>query len=240
MAGPCGESRPSHGGMSRGLFITGTDTGVGKTCVAAALLRMLAARRLRAVGMKPVAAGFAAGTARNADVDTLVAAGNVVTPASDVNPFWFAPAIAPHLASVAAGVTIDLEIIAAAHRRLAAAADVVIVEGAGGALVPLSERHDMLDIPVRLGLPVLMVVGIRLGCLNHALLTAQAINARGLRLAGWVANRIERGMTAADGNVAALVVRLEAPLVADIPWRIAESEPPPLPENALRTLDLIV
>ena len=225
--------------MSRGIFVTGTDTGVGKTCVATALLRMLAARRLRAVGMKPVAAGFAAGTARNADVDSLIAAGSVAARPSDVNPYWFAPAIAPHLAAAAAGVAIDLEGIAAAYARLAAAADVVVVEGAGGALVPLSERHDMLDIPARLGLPVLLVVGIRLGCLNHALLTALAIQARGLRLAGWIANRIDRAMPAADSNVAALVVRLEAPLVADMPWHPVERGQPSLPQNALRTLDLI-
>jgi dethiobiotin synthetase len=156
-----------------------------------------------------------------------------------VNPYWFAPPIAPHLAAAAAGVAIDLDAIAAAHTRLAAAADVVVVEGAGGALVPLSERHDMLDIPARLGLPVLLVVGIRLGCLNHALLSALAINARGLRLAGWVANRIDPSMSAADSNVAALVVRLKAPLIADIRWHAGENGPPSLPENALRTLDLI-
>jgi dethiobiotin synthetase len=225
--------------MSRGIFITGTDTSVGKTTVATALLRTLAAQRVRAIGMKPVAAGFAAGTARNADVDALIAAASVASASSDVNPYSFAPAIAPHLAAGAAGVAIDVETIAAAYARLAASADVVIVEGAGGALVPLSERADMLDIPARLALPVLLVVGIRLGCLNHAQLTALAIESRGLSLAGWIANRIDRAMSAADDNVAALVARLRAPLVADIRWSGDAHGSLLLPESALRTLDLL-
>jgi dethiobiotin synthetase len=204
--------------MARGIFVTGTDTGVGKTFVVEALLRALAASGLRAVGMKPVSAGMAAGEQVNADVQALAAAGNVDAPLGDRNPFAFAPAIAPHLAAVEAGRTIDLDAIAAAHARLARAADVIVVEGAGGVLVPIDARHDMLDIARRLGLPVLLVVGVRLGCINHALLSAAAVDARGLRLAGWVANRIDPGMPAAAPNVAALAARLRAPLVADLPW----------------------
>ena len=132
----------------------------------------------------------------HADVRALIAAGNVAAPLADVNPFAFALPIAPELAARAAGATIDLDRIAAAYSRLAATADAIVVEGAGGALVPLGRSPDMLDIPVRLALPVLLVVGIRLGCLNHALLSALAISARGLRLAGWVANRIDAEMTA--------------------------------------------
>jgi dethiobiotin synthetase len=204
--------------MARGLFVTGTDTAVGKTVVAAALLRALVAAGRRAAAMKPVAAGIDTAAGVNADVAALVAVANVVAPAADVNPYAFAPAIAPHIAAERAGVAIELERIAAAYGRLAALADVVVVEGAGGALVPLSARADVLDVPARLGLPVLLVVGVRLGCLNHALLSALAISARGLALAGWVANRIDPAMAEADANVAALTARLPAPRVADLRW----------------------
>ncbi len=223
---------------SIGLFVTGTDTGVGKTRVAAALLRALAANGRRAVGMKPVAAGVAQGATRNADVAALLAAGNVPAELEDVNPHSFVPAIAPHLAAAEAGSAIDLETIAAAYARLAARADRVVVEGAGGPLVPLSARFDMLDIPARLHLPVLLVVGIRLGCLNHALLAALAINARGLELAGWVANRIDPAMRAADENVAALAERLAAPLVAELPWQPGGDTVVTLPQSAIRMLAL--
>ena len=190
---------------ARGIFVTGTDTGVGKTRVAAALLRALVAAGARAVGMKPVAAGVEPGAAVNADVAALVAAGNVAAALSDVNPFAFAPAIAPHVAARAAGRAIDL----GRHRR-----------GVRPARAPRRLRRrrgrrrarwcrsassdDMLDIAVRLRLPVLLVVGVRLGCLNHALLSAVAIRARGLELAGWVANRIDPAMPAAAESVAAL------------------------------------
>jgi dethiobiotin synthetase len=204
--------------MTRGLFITGTDTGVGKTIVAATLLRALAAAGHRAVGMKPVASGLAENEPVHADVRALVAAGNVTAPYADVNTYSFAPPIAPHLAARAAGVAIDLDRIAAAYARLATTADAIVVEGAGGALVPLGRCIDMLDIPARLGLPVLLVVGIRQGCLNHALLSALAISARGLSLAGWVANRIDPAMSEADANVSALADRLPAPLLADFAW----------------------
>jgi len=207
--------------MTRGLFVTGTDTGVGKTVVAAWLLRALRETR-RAAGMKPVAAGVATGESVNADVRALVEAGNVDAPLADVNPFSFAPAIAPELAARLVGTTIDIEVIAAAYSRLAAHADAVVVEGAGGALVPLTRRTDMLDIPRKLGIPVLLVVGIRLGCLNHALLSALAINTRGLVLSGWVANRIDPAMEESDANVAVLAERLPAPLVADLQWNAVD------------------
>ncbi|MEP7276830.1 MAG: dethiobiotin synthase, partial [Betaproteobacteria bacterium] len=196
------------------VFITGTDTGVGKTRVAQALLRAHVAAGRRAVGMKPVAAGIGPGESVNADVAALARAGNVDAPLADRNPYAFAPAVAPHLAAAATGVAIDLATIAAAYARLAARADVVIVEGAGGALVPLDARHDMLDIALCLRLPVLLVVGLRVGCLNHAFLSERAIRARGLVLAGWVANAIGPGMVLQDENVAALSRRLAAPCFA--------------------------
>jgi len=224
--------------MTQGIFVTGTDTGVGKTLVATAILRALVASGVRAVGMKPVAAGIAPGAAVSADVEALVAAGNVDASLSDVNPYSFAPAIAPHLAAAKAGVAIDLDLIAASYGRLLTCADIVVVEGAGGVLVPLSGCADMLDIPARLRVPVVLVVGMRLGCLNHALLSASAINARGLRLAGWIANRIDPAMDPIDANVATLAPRLPAPLAADIAWRADGAPPLRLDRASLRALDL--
>jgi dethiobiotin synthetase len=172
----------------------------------------------------------------NADVSALVAAGNVRAPLADVNPVSLARAIAPELAARAAGTVIDIERIVGAYARLAAGADAIVVEGAGGVLVPLARGVDMLDIPARLGLPVLLVVGIRLGCLNHALLSALALNARGVRLAGWVANRIDPDMQEGDANVAALGERLPAPLVADFAWRGRDAAPPEFDRAALSLL----
>lgn len=224
--------------MSRGLFVAGTDTGVGKTLVATALLRSLAAAGTRALGMKPVAAGVAPGASGSGDVFALVAASGVEAPADDVNCYAFAPAIAPHVAAERAGVAIDLEAIAAAYGRLAARADVVVVEGVGGVLVPLGPRLDMLDVAARLRLPVLLVVGIRLGCLNHALLSALAIAARGVALAGWIANRIDPAMEAQDASVAALARRLPAPLIADLPFVSPGGSAPTLSRDSLRALGL--
>ena len=203
---------------TRGLFITGTDTGVGKTVVACALLRNWAAQGRRAVGMKPVAAGIAAGATCNDDVTALATAGNVEAALSLRNPFAFAPAIAPHLAAAEAGVPIDLARIRTAYEALAARADRIAVEGAGGVFVPLDARRDMLDIAVALSLPVVLVVALRLGCLNHALLSAHAIRCRGVAFAGWVANRVGPMLLRADANVAALDERLPAPRIATIAW----------------------
>ncbi len=204
--------------MTRGVFITGTDTGVGKTVFACALLRAYVARGWRAIGMKPIAAGVAPGAECNADVAALAAAGNVDAPLALRNPFAFAPAIAPHLAAAEAGIAIDLERIGEAYERLAARADRIVVEGAGGVYVPLDARRDMLDVARALSLPVVLVVGVRLGCLNHALLSATAIRTRGLTLAGWVANLVEPAMARIDANLAALDERLPAPRIAIVDW----------------------
>jgi dethiobiotin synthetase len=212
-----------------GLFVTGTDTGVGKTVACVALLRGLAASGRRAVGMKPVSAGIDAGATMNADVAALAAAGNVDAPLADRNPYSYAPAIAPHVAAARAGTPIDLEHIAAAYARLAARADAIVVEGAGGPLVPIGARQDMLDVAKRLRLPVVLVVGVRLGCLNHALAAELAIRSRGLALAGWIASRVDPAMAAADDSVIALAARMPAPLVADLAW----GDPRPLPIDAL-------
>jgi dethiobiotin synthetase len=205
---------------ARGYFVTGTDTGVGKTLVACALLHALAAQGLRVTGMKPVAAGADRSGAHlvNDDVLALKAAGNVEVPIEALNPYCFEPAIAPHIAAKLAGREIELQRLADAHAALAALADCVIVEGAGGFAVPLGVDCDMSDLAALLAHPVIMVVGMRLGCLNHALLTAAAIRSKGLRLAGWVANQIDPHMPRPDENVDALIERLPAPLVARIPY----------------------
>jgi dethiobiotin synthetase len=204
--------------MTRGVFITGTDTGVGKTVFACALLRAYAAHGWRAVGMKPIAAGIAPGAACNADVAALDAASNVDAPLALRNPFGFAPAIAPHLAAAEAGVAIDLSRIREAYELLVKRADRVVVEGAGGVYVPLDGRRDMLDVARALSVPVVLVVGMRLGCLSHALLSAHAIRARGLALAGWVANVVDPAMLHLGANLAALDDRLPAPRIAIMDW----------------------
>lgn len=203
-----------------GFFVTGTDTGVGKTLFTCALLRAYAAAGHRAVGMKPVAAGAtrAGGVLVNEDVAAMTTASNVAAPADLVNPYCFEPPIAPHIAAERAGVSIDIERIAAACSALAALADRVVVEGAGGLRVPLGPDTDTADLARRLALPVVLVVGVRLGCLNHALLTAASLEDAGLSLAGWVANRVDPDMLYADENVEALRARLPAPLVASIPY----------------------
>ena len=215
---------PSRRGepTNHGFFVTGTDTAVGKTLVACSLLRAFAARGMTAAGMKPVATGLTPGA--TGDVERLVAAANVDAPNDEVNPYGFAPPIAPHIAAHQAGVRIELDRIERAFRALAARAQVVVVEGIGGFNVPLGPGIDTTQLAARLALPVVLVVGMRLGCLNHALLTAEAIVARGLKLAGWVANHIDPQMAAADENAQALKQRISAPLLARISFA-AEPDP---------------
>ena len=165
--------------MKQAYFITGTDTGVGKTRIACALLHAFAAQGKRVVGMKPVAAGCDADGAYQ-DVQLLTAASNVQADTSLINPYRFTPAIAPHIAAAQAGVEIQLDVIGNAFHALQQQAEVVIVEGAGGIAVPLNTQQDMADLALALKLPVILVVGMRLGCLNHALLSAQAIAHKGL------------------------------------------------------------
>ena len=210
----------------RGIFVTGTDTGVGKTRVATALLRAFARRGLRAVGMKPVAAGCERidGALVSEDVAALAAASNVNLPVDLINPYRFQPAIAPHLAAELAGERISLAQIRHAYVALAAGADRVVVEGAGGFLVPLNEREDFGDLARILELPVLLVVGMRLGCLNHALLTAEAVQRRGLQFTGWVANRLDAQMSAFEQNVQTLRERLGAPLLGTFSFGVEDAE----------------
>ena len=200
-------------------FVTGTDTGVGKTLVSAALLHALARRHERVVGMKPVAAGVIAhgdGWASE-DAIALRAASTIAAPHELDNPVLLPAPLSPHIAAERAGVRIDIAELVRRYRLLAQRADAVVVEGAGGFHVPLSDTETGADLAQLLALPVVLVVGLRLGCLSHAALTAEAILARGLMLAGWVANRIDPAMQAQDENIAWLQRRLAAPLLADIP-----------------------
>ena len=206
--------------MNSAFFVTGTDTGVGKTLVSCALLHAFAGRGFSVVGMKPVAAGCEETPAglRCEDVARLRAAANVSAPAQWVNPYALAPAIAPHIAAAQAGVEINLDTIAQAFRQLREMANVVVVEGVGGFMVPFNEREDAADLAQRLELSVILVVGLRLGCLSHALLSAEAVKRRGLVLAGWVANQVEPDMPFLQDNVAALQQRLQAPLLGTVPY----------------------
>ena len=205
-------------------FVTGTDTGVGKSLVAAALLHRLHERHARVVGMKPVAAGAGRlpdGRWSNDDVRALQAASTWAAPASLVNPYLLRTAASPHIAARHEGVTIDIDRIAQACAALRAQADAVVVEGAGGFRVPLTDRLDGGDLAIALDLPIILVVGLRLGCLSHALLAAESVAARGLRLAGWVANRIDPQMAEQDANLALLAARLPAPCLGDLPFQAA-------------------
>ena len=211
-------------------FVAGTDTEIGKTFVACALLHALRDQGLSAIGMKPVAAGTDE-NGRNDDVEALIAASGVEAPRELVNPYLFAPAIAPHIAALEENRSIDIERIAQSFAALRPLADAIVVEGVGGFCVPLGPQLDAADLAQRLALPVILVVGMRLGCINHALLTQQAIAARGLTLAGWVANRIDPNMARFDENLASLEARLAAPLLGVIP-------PNSSPEIAARGLML--
>lgn len=201
-------------------FITGTDTGVGKTLIAAALIRLLARTGRRVVGMKPVASGCrqTGDGLRNDDAELLMAQASVSVPYAGVNPYAFEPAIAPHLAAREAGIRIELETILDTYETLAGMADSVIVEGVGGWRVPLGRVITTEHMARTLNLPVVLVVGLRLGCLNHALLTIEAINQAGLPLAGWVANYTGAGIDHGDDMVTTLTERTDAPLIGVIPY----------------------
>lgn len=200
-------------------FVTGTDTGIGKTLISSALLHALVQAGLRAAGMKPVAAGteLRDGLMHNDDVDRLAGASNVSLPPELAVPYLLREPVAPHRAAALEGVRIDGSHILACHARIAELVDAVVVEGVGGFRVPLSDRFDTADLAQQLGLPVVMVVGLRLGCINHALLTAEAISARGMVLAGWVANVLDPQMRHAEASVEALGMRLPAPLLGCVP-----------------------
>ncbi len=201
--------------MGRGYFVTGTDTGIGKTTISCALLHAFSAQGCKVVGMKPVAAGIENG--HWSDVQQLLAASNIHAVREHINPYAFDAPISPHIAARQAGADIDLDVILQAYRVLSSQADIVIVEGVGGFLVPINSQQNGADLANILNLPVILVVGMRLGCLNHALLTAQAIHVVGLSLAGWVANCIDAHMLMLEENIATLRQRLDCPLLGVLP-----------------------
>lgn len=204
-----------------GCFVTGTDTGVGKTLVSAALLHTLARHHSRVVGMKPVAAGLVQSQGEWVAEDALAlrAASTVaVAPRLDC-PVMLPEPLSPHLAAARAGRHVAVAGLVEAYRELRAQADVVVVEGSGGWRVPLNQHETMADLAAALALPVVLVVGLRLGCLNHALLTAEAIRADGLTLAGWVGNSLDPAMACREENIDTLRQRLAAPLLGVLPWQ---------------------
>ncbi|HET8870002.1 MAG TPA: dethiobiotin synthase [Aquabacterium sp.] len=221
------------------LFVTGTDTGVGKTRASTALLRAYAQRHPRCVGMKPVAAGcdWVDGQWLNEDVVAIRAASSLKVPPVFDNPYALPDPVSPHIAARLAGERIDLDHIESSFHALKQHADVVVVEGAGGFLVPFHEGPDewitSADLAIRLQIPVVMVVGVRLGCLNHALLTQEAILTRGLTLAGWVANVVDPTMPQQDANIATLQSRLHAPMLARWGW-----QPEVTPDELAQSLTL--
>lgn len=202
-----------------GFFITGTDTGVGKTFVTCALIYALQQRGLIVAPMKPIAAGTidVNGVPMNEDVVLVAEASAHRFPLHAVNPYCFSEAIAPHIAAQHEKTDVDMSVIRIAYRELAGRADAVLVEGAGGFLVPLSANESMALIPAALQLPVLLVVGMRLGCINHALLTVEAIRSRGLVLAGWIANTCGETMNAYAENLSTLQKMIDAPLIGELP-----------------------
>lgn len=203
--------------MSTTFFVTGTDTEVGKTAVSCALLHAAAAAGLSTAAVKPVAAGCDA-DGHNDDALALQAAMSLALPYAQVNPVALEPAIAPHIAAAQAGRSLGAEQLAGLCRDVMhSGADLVLVEGAGGWRVPLGPRETLADVAISLGVDVIMVVAMRLGCINHALLTAEAIRADGLRLAGWVANQPGPPMACHAENLDTLLRLLPAPLLGEVP-----------------------
>jgi dethiobiotin synthetase len=217
-----------------GIYVTGTDTGAGKTFASVALLQALARRDIAACGMKPVASGCEATHEglRNEDALALLAASPPGVAYASINPYSLREPTAPEIAAAHDGVSVDLEVVAAAYATLTQAHPLVVVEGVGGWLAPLSGRWMQADLVRRLQLPVLLVVGLRLGCINHALLTAQAIRSDGVRLVGWIGNRVDPALEHAEETIAILRGRLApTPCLGVLPYAST-------PDDAVAALDL--
>jgi dethiobiotin synthetase len=221
-----------------GFFITGTDTGVGKSVIATALVRGLVAEGLRVAVMKPVASGSQRTTEglRNEDALALMAASNVPAPYDLVNPYCFEPPISPHIAAHDAGISVDLRHIRGSFEALASIADVTVVEGAGGWLAPIGPTASIQELALELDLPVILVVGMRLGCINHARLTKLAIETSGAGFAGWVANTIDPAMARSRENLETLIKLLGEPPLAVVPWQTQDSPPLALTAAAAQLL----
>lgn len=204
--------------MTQGFFVTGTDTEVGKTVISVGLINALQQQGLKVAAMKPVASGcqMTADGLRNEDALALQQAADIKTDYQTINPYAFAPAIAPHIAAGQAGVEIDLTKLLRQFQQLQNIADAVVVEGAGGWLVPLNAGQSIADLAVKINLPVVLVVAIKLGCINHALLTAGSIRASGLKLAGWVANDF-LGDSQHNAIIDSINSRINAPCLGVVP-----------------------
>lgn len=218
----------------RGCFIAGTDTGVGKTRVTAGLITALREAGVAAAGMKPVVCGLIEDNGRyfSEDVDNICTASGQIPTDRDVNPYAFPEPISPNIAAKKHGTCIDISVIKGHFSSISRLSAFPVVEGTGGWLAPISDEHTMADIAVELGLPVILVVGLRLGCLNHALLTAQGIRASGLPLAGWIGSRVVEDFAEAEANIDTLTARLGAPPLAVLPY----SHSPRSALPALRTV----
>lgn len=206
--------------MTASYFVVGTDTGIGKTHATCALLHTLARRHARVCGMKPIASGGVRTADGFTNEDSIAhrAASTVRVPPELDNPILLPEPLSPHLAAARAGTAISFDVVLSAVAELRRRTDALVVEGAGGFLVPLSQTQTGADLAVALGIPLVLVVGMRLGCLNHALLSAEAIRARGLVLAGWIANRIDPDFLCPEENLDYLRTHLGAPLLADLPF----------------------
>ncbi len=219
--------------IPKGWFITGTDTEVGKTVVTGELIHYLVGAGLRVAAMKPVASGCyenEEGLWRNTDAEYLLAASNVASDYKQVNPYAFPQAIAPHLAAARVDTNIDIGVVLSCYQRLQSQADVVVVEGVGGWQAPLNPQQTLADLASLLGLPVVLVVGMRLGCLNHALLTAASIQHCGAKLVGWVANSTQCPMSELEANIRTLRSRFSVPCLGVIPYKNTQIMPGVLSE----------
>jgi dethiobiotin synthetase len=227
--------------MSRGIFITGTDTEIGKTLVSCLLINEFASEDYKVIGMKPIASGaeFIDGRLLNEDAMHLMKYSNVTAAYEKINPYCFEPPVAPHIAAQLANQQIELATIKKAYAELAQQADWVIVEGVGGWYVPINAEQTVADIAAGLNIPVVLVVGMRLGCINHAILTANAIRASGSQLVGWIANRVSQDMGVYAEVLQSLEGHLECPLIAEIPFlddnKIKSNQPIKIDLNVLKS-----
>jgi len=205
---------------TQGIFVTGTDTEVGKTFVSVALLEMLKRQGIRTAAMKPVASGAKKinDQYRNDDALSLQQGASIDAPYARVNPYVFPDAIAPHIAAAQAGVEINFETIKQPFQVLSEQSDFILVEGVGGWLVPLNRQQTVADLALEMELPVLLVVGMRLGCINHALLSARAIEQSGAALQGWIANKVQGNYPCVEENIEAIAQWLDAPLLATLDY----------------------
>jgi dethiobiotin synthetase len=213
--------------MNKGYFITGTDTDSGKTLVTLGLMQFFQSRGYRVAGMKPVAAGaeMTGDGWRNSDALLIQSQATAHADYERINPYLFEPPIAPHLAAEQVGVVIDFAHISHAFTALADSADMTLVEGAGGWCVPLGRSQTVADLAIKLGLPAILVVGLKLGCINHALLTVESMRASGVQLAGWVANQVDPYMHEVPANIATLKKAIDAPCLGFVPYLEKPSAP---------------